>query len=138
MGASIGVFGIIKVFSKIVLVRHAYGEQKLSLPGGGLETGETPDIAVQRESFEETGLRVSFEHIGTFFLRKSPGCVYLFFGEAESLPENIGADPQEIKEALLADPNDLPKDVYPAQRRLIERWMMGDLGNCGSYSFNLL
>ena len=138
MGASIGAFGIIKVCSKIVLVRHAYGEQKLSLPGGGLETGETPDIAVQRESFEETGLCVSFEHIGTFFLRKSPGCVHLFFGEAESLPENLAADLKEIKETLLVDPNELPEDVYPAQRRLIGRWILNDLGNCGSYPFDLL
>jgi ADP-ribose pyrophosphatase YjhB (NUDIX family) len=138
MGTSIGVFGIIQVKKEIVLVRHAYKEKKLSLPGGGLETGEIPDVAMDRESFEETNLRVRFKHIGTYFLRKSPGCLYLFLGKAESLSGDPITCPKEISEVMLVDPACLPEDVYPAQRKMIERWMRNDLGKRGLYPFDLL
>jgi|GEM_PF-1690864 len=138
MGASIGAFGIILIGKEIVLVRHAYKEKGLSLPGGGIETGETPDVSMDRECFEETNLRVRFRHIGTYFLHKSPGNLYLFFGEAESLSGMPIACPEEISEVLLADPACLPKDVYPAQRKMIERWISGNLGNRGLWPFDLL
>jgi ADP-ribose pyrophosphatase YjhB (NUDIX family) len=138
MGASIGVFGIILVNKEIVLVRHAYDEKKLSLPGGGIEAGETPDVAMDREGFEETNLHVCFRHIGTYFLRKSPGGLYLFFGEAESLSGEPISCPKEISEVILVDPVCLPEDVYPAQRKMIERWRSGNLGNRGLWPFDLL
>ena len=127
--ASVGVFALIVVRKQIVLVRHAYGTQGLSLPGGGLATGETPDIAIRREVFEETGIDVPLlRHIGTFFLRKSAGVVFLFFGSA-SIAEKASDSLEEISEIILADSSKLPIDIYPAQRKLIERWSTNNLGD---------
>lgn len=130
--SGIGCFGIISVKEKILLVRHSYGEKKLSLPGGGLEKGETPDLGVRRECLEEVGVDIEFGYIGTYFLHKSAGVLYLFKGTA---PENILFSPQdgEITEVILADPHNLPPDIYPAQRKLIDRWVSGDLGTYGSF-----
>lgn len=45
---------------RVVLIeRHRAGRHYFSFPGGGVETGETPEQAVVREMYEETGLRVA-------------------------------------------------------------------------------
>jgi len=129
MVASIGAFAIIETREKIVLVRHAYGAQGISLPGGGLEAGETPARAISREAWEEVGLSdAALWHIGTFFLRKSAGVVFLFLGSA-SIAGKVSNSSEEISEILLADPSNLPTDLYPAQRKLIERWKTNNLGD---------
>ena len=136
--ASIGAFAIIEIQGRIILVRHANGEKKWSLPGGGLEAGETPIHAVFREVWEETGMSdVAFRHIGTFFLRKSAGAVFLFHGREFCYEGEVG-DYQEISDITLVDPNNLPTDIYPAQKKLIERWLNDDLGNRGAWPFDLL
>jgi len=138
--ASIGAFAILEARGKIVLVRHANGEKKWSLPGGGLETGETPTQAIFREVWEETGISdATFRHIGAFFLRKSAGVVFLFHGKEDNIVISCGAkDTQEIADIVLADPNNLPIDIYPAQKKLIERWKNDDLGHRGHWPFDLL
>ena len=137
---SIGAFAIVENKGMIILVRHTNGERKFSLPGGGLEVGETAAHTIHREVWEETGMHeLSFRHIGTFFLRKSAGVVFLFHAKENSIMIlDATKDAQEIADIILADPNDLPIDIYPAQRKLIERWRDDDLGNRGHWPFDLL
>lgn len=47
--------------SRVLLVRQNYGGRRWSLPGGGVEAGETPEEAAQREALEETGLTVELD-----------------------------------------------------------------------------
>lgn len=50
---------------KVLLVRLTYGRRKgqLILPGGYLEQGETPQMALKREFLEETGITVEPENL---------------------------------------------------------------------------
>ena len=55
----LAAYGVIHRDEKILLCRVApgnLGEGRWTLPGGGLEFGEAPDVAVVREVEEETGL----------------------------------------------------------------------------------
>ncbi|MFK7802333.1 MAG: NUDIX domain-containing protein [Anaerolineae bacterium] len=55
-------YGIVVQDGKIVLL-HNRNSSKLSLPGGGIELGESNQEAVERELIEETGLRVRVEQL---------------------------------------------------------------------------
>lgn len=52
------VCGIIEIKDRILLVRHTYGTAKdrILVPGGYVEENELPNIAIEREIFEETGV----------------------------------------------------------------------------------
>ena len=54
------VAGIVIRENKVLLARHTYGagKGKLIIPGGYVNKGETPQQAVIRELFEETGITV--------------------------------------------------------------------------------
>lgn len=63
----VGVYGIAENDNSILLIKKAMGPYKnlLALPGGSIEFGETPDKALIREIFEETGLQVNSHNIKT-------------------------------------------------------------------------
>ena len=56
----VGVGAVIVQDGKVVLIRRRYEplQGQWSLPGGGVEVGETLEAAVAREMLEETGLEV--------------------------------------------------------------------------------
>jgi 8-oxo-dGTP diphosphatase len=56
----VGVGAVIVMDGRVVLIRRRYEPLKgqWSLPGGGVEVGETLEAAVTREIHEETGLEV--------------------------------------------------------------------------------
>jgi len=56
----VGVGGVIVDDGRVVLIKRRYEplKGKWSLPGGGVEIGETLEAAVARELMEETGLEV--------------------------------------------------------------------------------
>lgn len=65
----IGVGAIVLREDEVLLIRRGSAPQKglWSLPGGGLELGESLDQAIQREVLEETGLEVRvLEFAGVF------------------------------------------------------------------------
>lgn len=77
---SLGIFGVAKNNqNQYLMVKHAYGLQKWSLPGGGFEQGEFFSDACVRETLEETGLAVVVKRlIGQFTLVKSKGGLILY------------------------------------------------------------
>lgn len=105
----------------VLLVRHTYmpGWQ---LPGGGVDRGEPPDVAVLRELKEEIGLIEASkpELIGIFTRR------LYWIGNVIALYRVANAKYAfkrngEIREMMLADPANPPEGLSPAtKRRLAE------------------
>ncbi|MEO5597509.1 MAG: NUDIX domain-containing protein [Novosphingobium sp.] len=44
---------------RVLLIRHSYGSEHWTLPGGGLQRGENAVAAAQREAFEEAAVRLT-------------------------------------------------------------------------------
>lgn len=84
--------------NRLVLVRQfrkAVEESLLELPAGGIDVGETPEQAVERELLEETGYRAgTLRPLGAFY--SAPGycteLLHLFL--AQDLEEGV-AEPEE-------------------------------------------
>jgi FlaA1/EpsC-like NDP-sugar epimerase/8-oxo-dGTP pyrophosphatase MutT (NUDIX family) len=59
---------VINVNDEVMLVRHRY-EPGYQLPGGGVETNESPIVALHRELFEEVGIKFDnpSEILGCYF-----------------------------------------------------------------------
>ena len=47
----------------LVIHRNKYGKEYYTLPGGGIEQGETAEKTVLRELMEETGLKVAVQRL---------------------------------------------------------------------------
>ncbi len=57
-GPRAGAYGVLFHDGRIACARVGYEGFTYDLPGGGIDPGETPEMAVEREFIEETGLRV--------------------------------------------------------------------------------
>jgi 8-oxo-dGTP pyrophosphatase MutT (NUDIX family) len=129
------VASFVAVFSedrtKVLLVQHSYNNGKWSLPGGGLELSEDAIATGKRELKEETGLCCAIAWVslvGTFFLRRSAGIVFLFVGTIVGGRKN-GATDETIGCEFVPISSLGAMDVYPAQRAFIRRalaWSPGD------------
>lgn len=61
---TIGVFAaIFDDEGRILCVKRAYGPQNWTTPGGRMESGESPIVALEREVREETGYIVQVERL---------------------------------------------------------------------------
>lgn len=54
---------VIKDNQLLVMARNKFGQEYLTLPGGGIDVGETPEQALLRELAEETCITVTIERL---------------------------------------------------------------------------
>ena len=96
------VTGIVIRDHKVLLARHTYGvgKNRLIVPGGYLEPGETPQEALRREYLEETSIVVEPKQvIGIRFNQKD---WYVAFA-AEYVSGTASSDHDENSEVLWLD-----------------------------------
>ncbi len=110
---SVGVFAAVyDEKGHILLVRSATGRKAWSLPGGGMERGESPDEALRREVEEEAGYAVRTGRlIGVYSTPFKDNLVMTF--EAHAVRTTKWAPNSEISEFGWFAPNALPEPIRP-------------------------
>ncbi len=85
----------------LVMRRNKFGDKYYTLPGGGIDVGETAEEALKRELLEETGFTVTDSKL-VFVEAASPqyGTQHIFLCQAEGDEPHIAADAEEAKDSL--------------------------------------
>lgn len=89
---------IIKNNELVVMHRNKFGMEYYSLPGGGVDLGETPESALYREIDEETSITISnpkliiIEDAGYMY-----GIQYIFLCQYERGEPNLSTDSPEAQ-----------------------------------------
>ncbi|HET9168582.1 MAG TPA: NUDIX domain-containing protein [Actinospica sp.] len=106
---------------RVLLVRHRFWPEgrQVGLPGGYAIAGERLEDAVAREVREETGLEIEVAHV----VQVSSG--FQLRAEVAYAAELVGGDwaldRREVLSAGFVPLTELPADLMPNHRRLIEQ-----------------
>lgn len=130
-----GVRLIIVDERRVLLVSHWYAPWAWTLPGGGVNKGETPEEAAMREGLEETGLKINSiaGEIGTYTgkLGKTDRVTFYYTGDFEG---SIAMRPNlEIMARSWFDIDNLPEELSPGNRRRVEAYRDGIRGETGKW-----
>lgn len=116
--ASLEAFAIILDDRGRVLLGHRADFDCWNLPGGGVEAGESPWQACQRECLEEVGVGVAVERlVGVYHKPDADEVVFTF---ACRIVEGAVGTSDEVTEARWFEASALPHDLSPRQRERIE------------------
>lgn len=101
----------------------------LCAPGGHVEEGETPTIAMQREIEEELGVKVpasDLEFLCVAARNASPTEYVAYeFVIRDKDYEFKNAEPEKCSELVWVDLEDLPEDIIPDFRHIIDQGIIG-------------
>jgi ADP-ribose pyrophosphatase YjhB (NUDIX family) len=106
----------------VLLLRHSYGPEVWSLPGGGIGAGEDPEAAARREVMEELNVELGrLELLGQSeeTVSGSPHTAFLFTSVATSNPVPDG---REVVEARFFPSHSLPEPLGRVTRARIAIW----------------
>lgn len=93
------------------------------LPGGGIEEGETPEVAAIRETYEESGIPIHIlEHVATYdpvnTLTRTTH-VFLCMPQTDVQPH---IQDHDVVDARFFPFKHLPKALFPIHRTFIDEW----------------
>jgi len=90
--------GAVIVGEQILMVRHIHdGRDYWTLPGGGIESGETASEAATREVLEETGLNLTVDRfLFTTCTSMTETHCFLMISPGMTDEVELGSDPEEI------------------------------------------
>ncbi|OGV50355.1 MAG: hypothetical protein A3F46_05115 [Legionellales bacterium RIFCSPHIGHO2_12_FULL_42_9] len=119
---TVGVRMLLINEGKILLVKHTYQPDWYTI-GGGVEPGETPRQAMERELKEEVGATLTspLELFSVYYSRNEKHDDYIIFYIGHDCTQEIVTSP-EIAEKQWFPINQLPKDLSPATRRRIQEY----------------
>ncbi len=112
----------------VLLLKHSYGPQVWSVPGGGLGRGEDPQAAARREVFEELGMELTrIDLVGTLdeVLSGSPHTAYIYAAVCDRQPRPDG---REVTEARFFPSHSLPEPLGETTRARIAVWRSRGVG----------
>ena len=120
---------------KILMSRRqntGWADGQLIIPGGHVEPGEFPSHAAIREAKEELALEL--EPTDLVYLctetKRSDDRLYIsvmYRVKTDQKPTN--AEPEKCKELVWIDPKNLPDDVAPSFKNVIEKAYLGKQTN---------
>lgn len=120
---TVGVKVIVIKENKILLLKHTYG-QDWHLPGGGVDVGESPAMAAQRELLEETGIvaKSPLQLFGFYyhFISGRHDYVGLYILEKFETQGFLSSEIQKIEWLSL---DELPHDLSPGTRNRLQEYL---------------
>lgn len=121
---TVGVRVLLVQDGKFLLVKPSY-QNHWTLPGGGIEPGETLEQSARREISEEAGALVGELHLFgayTSFQENKNDHVVVFCGALQGFEAGFHPD-AEIEQSGLFALQDLPPETAPGVRRRIEEYL---------------
>jgi ADP-ribose pyrophosphatase YjhB (NUDIX family) len=123
-----GVRALVIQGDNIILVKHRGGPYPWGLPGGGVRPGESLDVAIVREVFEETGCAVQIERVhGVFYARHwcFESAIVVFVCTTDTAP-NAPRHDIEIETAKAFPLTALPMDTDVGTRCNVAEYLCGE------------
>lgn len=119
---TIGARALVLQNDKVLLVKHSYTPGWYTI-GGGVKRGETPVQAVQRELFEEVGIKCLEEPrlFNVYHNSREKRDDYIVFYLIENFAKEKVSS-AEILEEQWFELHNLPVDISPATQRRIEEY----------------
>jgi len=116
-----GVAGVIlDKRGRVLLLKHRFWkDQRWGLPGGHARHGETLEATLRRELLEETGLEVRPGKLLEVGVGKR-SVEFVLQAECDGEPEVRSV---EIMEAGFWDRGELPENMLPSHRKIVEKHM---------------
>ncbi|RRR72825.1 MAG: NUDIX domain-containing protein [Candidatus Viridilinea halotolerans] len=131
----LGVRVLVPLDDRVLLVRHRGGALPWSLPGGGVERGESPATTSVREVQEETGCPSEPQYLHGLFYAYGGGLTNYItvMVLAPRGPARPPVGDLEIVDARFFPMADLPTNLEIGSRRRIAEYVRGERGLCGAW-----
>lgn len=109
--------------NQVLLVKHTYQNGWYTI-GGGVESGETPRFAIERELKEEVGVSLFAqpELFAVYYSNREKRDDYIVFYIGREFTQKMVKSP-EIADSQWFPLDALPEDATPATRRRVDEYL---------------